>query len=436
MPTIRQLQLVNENEQYLIGALLQDGTLVDELLINSEHFFNEHHKNIINEMLCFKSENKQINLLSFAHLSEAKLNKMGGCEYLNNLALSTPSVNNFNFYQQKIIEFNLIKNVRKEISIFLQSTEDEIEIKHLDYLINSLNRLDVPYISETGALQDLLIERMNEHEASNIEGLSGINTGFHHLNTLIDGWQNGDLIILGARPSMGKTAFALNCILESNKNESVQTTLFSIEMAKGQIVDRLIAITGSINLMKLKNPNKHFSDDDWKRYEKATGYLGSLDIDIRPENIVTNIRSIVRKNIKESVSKKHLVVIDFLTLIKHSHGGTANQSKNLEVEQIVIELKRLAVEFNIPIIVLAQLSRQLEQRNDKRPLMSDLRDSGGIEQIADLVIFLYRDDYYNPNTENYGLTEILISKNRNGATGKLFIHFLKETNRFTEVSVN
>ncbi|WJW97215.1 replicative DNA helicase [Priestia aryabhattai] len=419
-----------ENEQFYLGSILAEGMLIEEATLSMEHFLKEEHKKLFKLLLEFRDENKTINLYSISQLGRKTVDSLGGIRYLTDMALSVPSISSFKVYEKQILSYWLINRASHLARDFIQRAEDAININLLNQLIQKLTELETKTVENTMNFKELLIKRHEDHLSSSAEGLTGVDSGFRELNTLTDGWQQGDLIIIGARPSMGKTAFALNSVLNGCLDDRVLATVFSLEMSKEQILDRLIAITGGINLMKMRNPNKNFTDSDWDRYTQATGYLEKVNIQIQNENEIPSMRTIIRRSKVEYKDKKHVVFIDFLTLIKPTG---FEKNRHLEVEQIILELKRMAVNLQVPVIVLAQLNRQIEQRVDKKPVMSDLRESGSIEQTADIIIFLHREDYYNSDTELKGITEVHVAKNRNGAIGKTDMLFIKETNLFKEM---
>lgn len=431
MISINKYELALENEICFLGSILIDPSLLEESCLKAEHFISSQHKALFETMLFLKKENEEISILSIAQLGESTLLKFGGVTYLSKLIDSVPSTHAFKSYEKSILDFHTIQTAINLTKAFLDSTKETHRIQYFNEYLHKINNLEAETVTNPMSFKDKLLIRTNQHMESNAKGLSGTNTGFLNLNQVTDGWQPGDLIILGARPSMGKTALALNSALNGCKKEDVKVTFFSIEMTEGAIIDRLIAAEAGINLMKLRNINKHLTDIEFQKYQAAVGRLESLDIDIREkENNAPSMRAVVRRNIKNNPEKKHVVMIDFLTLMRSVE---SNANRHLEVEEIVLDLKQMAKDFNIPVIVLAQLSRSLEARQDKRPMLSDLRESGAIEQTADMVIFLYRDDYYNPNSELRNITELLIAKNRNGRVGTLKMRFQKETNIFSEI---
>lgn len=342
---------------------------------------------------------------------------------------SVPSIHSFKTYEKNILDYHTVQQAQQIAGEFLENTKTNYRTKHLTKLIESVHRIETNSVMETSTIHEKIKKRYDQLMSLSTSGLSGVNTGYENLNELTDGWQQGDLIIIGGRPSMGKTAFILNSILNAGKQSNVFSTLFSLEMTEGPILDRLIASNARINLMKMKHPKKLFEASDYGKYTKSMGEISNLSIDIRNENSVAEMRSVMRKNIRDNPEQKHVVFIDYLTLIAPKE---QKQSRNNEVEEIARDLKKMALDLNIPVIVLSQLSRNVEQRQDKRPMMSDLRESGALEQIADIIGFLYRDDYYNKDAEATGKTELIIAKNRNGAIGKLLMKFYKLTNYFTE----
>jgi replicative DNA helicase len=427
---VDKLQLAIQNEEYLLGCVLRDPTLLEEVSVTPSHFINVKNRELFQVMLELKERGETPDMVNLGLLGISQKMRFGGTERLSELYNNVLSVDAFERYQQNMIDYHTVQEAQNAVYAFLEKTKEKHDVKELQSLIESVTKLEADTVKQQQTFKDLLADRMEYHYNTPEKGLSGVDTGYTGLNKFTDGWQPSDLIIVGARPSMGKTALVLNSLLNSCKRNDTFGTFFSIEMAKGQIVDRLIAMEGRINLMMMRNPNKTFTDEDWKKYHAAVGVLEKLSLDIRDEYTVPTIRAAIRKNIKQYPNKKHVVAIDFLTLIKPVK-DTGNTHKDLTV--IIQDLKQTAKDLNVPIIVLAQLNRGVEQRQDKRPNMSDLRESGSIEQIADLIAFLYRDDYYNPESETKGITEIIIAKNRNGKTGTLHMKFAKETNTFYDV---
>lgn len=419
-----------ENECYALGCFLNDSSLLDETTLLPAHFLDPNNKELFNLMKRMKESGENPDILSISQLGDSTLGRVGGRDNLFTLLQSVPSYHAFDSYQQRIKDFHVIQsavNISKE---FLDTSVERHHIKDLQKFLESVTQLEVSTVRKNASFKELLIERSQKHYDSPTKGLSGVNTGFLNINMFTDGWQPSDLIIVAARPSMGKTALVLNSILEGCKKDDIFATFFSIEMSKGQLVDRLIAMQAGINLKKMRNPNKTFIDNEWDKYTDALSTLQNLPLDIRDEYTVPTIRAAIKRNMKDYPDKKHVVAIDFLTLIHHLN-PSGNSHKDLS--DIIRELKQICKDLDIPMVVLAQLNRGVESRQDKRPNMSDIGESGTIEQIADLIAFLYRDEYYNPDTETPGITELIIAKNRNGSTGTIKLKFIKETNVFRDV---
>lgn len=431
---MNKLELQVQNEAMFLGCLLKDHTLIDEARIQPKQFVSLQNREVYKAMLDVKKEGQEISIISLAQLGESRAMKFGGSSYLSDLSNSVPSIHSFNTYQQNIQNFHTVQQAQNFANEFLESTKETYNIKELSKLIKGVTDLEARTVKKNTSFKEKMVSRMDYHYNTPKTGLSGVNTGFMGLNRVTDGWQKSDLIIVAARPSLGKTALVLNSVLEGGKKDSDNfSTIFSIEMAEGQLIDRFIASQGKINLMKMRNPNKTFSESDWDKYSRAVASLENLNIDIRSECTVPEIRAAVRRNIKEHPNKKHVVALDFLTLIKHTN---PSGNKHQDVTDIIQDLKQIAKDFNVPFIVIAQLNRAVESRSDKRPNMSDLTESGSIEQIADVIALLYREDYYNKDEENKSaqdIIEINIAKNRQGSTGLVKLKFIKETNTFYDL---
>lgn len=428
---MNKMDYQRQMEQFCLGSILNEPSLMEETKLLPEHFIDSYNKQLFFTLLEFKKEKESIDIFSLAGLGESKQMTFGGMDYLSQLLNTVPSVSSFKKYEQNILSFHTINRVRQLATNFLDHTTETHNIKDLLAFIQKINQYEIAAVQPKKNLRELLKERAEYHKNSPKKGLSGIDTGFLNLNLLTDGWQKSDLIIIGARPSMGKTAFILNSVLNGcAKKKNQFCNLFSIEMSEGQIIDRMIAIEGRLILEHLRNPNKRFTDKEWTIYEKAIQSLENRGIDVRTENKVPDMRAVLRKNMRDYPEHDHYVVIDFLTMMKPVE---QKATRHQEVEEMVLDLKQMAKDFHVPVIVLAQLSRGVETRQDKRPTMADLRESGSIEQTGDIVAFLYRDDYYHPDSKEPGITEFLIEKHRNGKTGTLKFQFAKASNRFVEI---
>lgn len=425
-------QIVDMEARYL-GCILVEGSLIHHATLKKSDFLKPEHQAIYSALHRLRREGKDVNIVSFVELGEKVVEECGGFSYIDQVANSVLSVHEFEQLQAIIRQNAVTRQVLQLTSQFQAEAQTTLSAEPLQKFIDQVSKIEVGTSRKTISFQEKVRQRVEEHTRMAAQGLSGIDTGFQELNRVTDGWQPGDLVYIGARPSMGKTAFVINSFLRAAlKNQDIFVTFFSIEMATGQIIDRLIAALGGINLFKLRNPNKHFTEsDEWHRYTNAVGILEGLNIDIRDENTLPEIRAAVRQNWHRHSDKRHIVFIDYLTLIRPVY---PRPNRHHEIEEISRGLKDIARDFNIPVVTLAQLNRSVEQRQNKRPMLSDLRESGSIEQDADLVLFLYRDDYYNPDTQNKGIVEILIPKNRNGEAGTYIeLFFDREKNVFTDL---
>lgn len=418
-----------EAEQALLGCILVEGDLIKELSLQPEHFSETRHQVIFKAMREVQKLGKSVDMVTTVTKLGDSVEQVGGLQYLTDLGSAVATTANFLAYQTLIYEAYRLREMKK-IAIEFANTPTDDGITELYKRAMDLQEIG---IEKTRTKQDVLMEIYNDmHEEK--EDITGIPSGLQDLDAMTGGWQNGDLIILAARPSMGKTAFALGLGKANCENNSGVTDIFSLEMPNKQLTHRLLSNLGNIEGSKWKNPRKFFSDRDYENATKAIGEYEKWNINIhdKPAQTLADIRSKIRKTKKENTgNKKHLVVIDYLQLIK-SIGKF--ERRDLEVGSITAELKEMARTFEIPIILLSQLSRAVEQRQDKRPMMSDLRESGSIEQDADVVMFLYRDDYYNKNSELKNIIEIDLAKQRNGPTGIIQASFIKEYGRFLNLS--
>jgi replicative DNA helicase len=429
---VNKYELVIENEAYFLGCILKDPSLLDETRLAPRHFISVQNKELFKSMSDLKKEGHEIDVISLAQLGESRTMKFGGTPYLSTLMNSVPSIHSFKNYENNILDFHTIQDAQGYVNDFLDKTRETYNTKELSKLVQHISEIESSTVRSNKSFKEKLFDRMEHHSNTPKKGLSGINTGYLGLNRFTDGWQRTDLIIVAARPSVGKTALVLNSILNGcKKDQNLFATFFSIEMAEGLIIDRLIASEGRLNTQKMRNPNKTFGPEEWDRYSHAVGLVEKLNVDIRDESTVPEIRAAIRKNIREHPNKNHVVALDFLTLVKHT---SPSGNKHQDITDIIRDFKQIAKDLNVPFIVIAQLNRAVESRANKRPTMSDLTESGSIEQIADLVALLYRDDYYNKEEKDEAeLIEIIIDKNRQGMTGTVKMKFAKKTNTYYDL---
>ena len=417
-----------EAEQALLGCILVESDLIKELSLQPEHFSETRHQVIFKAMRQVEKIGKSVDMVTTVTKLGDSVEQVGGLQYLTDLGSAVASTANFLGYQTLIYDAYRLREMKKTAIEFANTPTDD----GITELYKRAMELQEIGIEKTRTKQDVLMEIYNDmHEEK--EDITGINTGLIDLNAMTGGWQNDDLIVLAARPSMGKTAFALH-MGKSNCEKGGVTDIFSLEMPDKQLTHRLLSNLGNIEGSKWKNPRKFFSDRDYENATKAIGEYEKWNINIhdQPAQTLADIRSKIRKTKKENPdNKKHLVIIDYLQLIR---AIGKYERRDLEVGSITADLKEMARAFKIPIILLSQLSRAVEQRQDKRPMMSDLRESGSIEQDADVVMFLYRDDYYNKNSELKNIIEIDLAKQRNGPTGMIQASFIKEYGRFINLA--
>jgi replicative DNA helicase len=412
---------------------MKDNSLIDELTVTANELIDYKNKEILNVMEKQHEKNKPFDLTALMMVSNDDLLAMGGRDNLKNVFSKFLTLSNFHFLQESIKEFSAVETAREKAKRFLSETENNNEPDKLEDLNTTLSDINLKNAEEIVSFSNRVSARAIDHSNSIANGLSGANTGFLNLNRVTDGYKAQKLYIIGARPSVGKTAFSLSSMYDGVRQDDIFPTYVSLETSDGDLIDRMIAKIGRINLLKIKNVNKYLanSPDEYQRYTEAMTLLSNYELDINEKaNTVAKIRAIVRRNKKAHPNKKHVVFIDYLTLIKPAK-NLNNDIK--EIGEITNGLKEIAKDFNVAVVTLAQLTRGVESRQDKRPVMSDLRGGGEIEQIADLIGFLYREDYQNQETENKNQIELIIQKHRDGPTGTLKYKFMKEIQNFIEI---
>ncbi|AZN38849.1 replicative DNA helicase [Paenibacillus albus] len=424
-----------EAEQAVLGAvLLQAEALITSMeRVKSEDFYLPSHQLIFEAMIELGEASQPIDLVTLtAYLQDhQQLEEIGGVSYLAKLANSVPTAANVDYYAQIVEEKSmlrrLIRTATNIVSNGYAAAEDvgsmlsEAESRILEI---SNRRSSSGFIS----IRDVLMEVFEKVEFlyTNKGGSSGIPSGFTDLDKMTAGFQRSDLIIIAARPSVGKTAFALNVAQNVGVRAKETVAIFSLEMSAAQLVQRMICAESNVDAGRMRTG--YLEGDDWEKLTMAIGSLSEAQIfiDDTPGITVADIRAKCRRLKKER--GLGMILIDYLQLI--SGRGKAGENRQQEVSEISRTLKQIARELEVPVIALSQLSRGVEQRQDKRPMMSDLRESGSIEQDADIVAFLYRDDYYDKESEKKNIIEIIIAKQRNGPVGTVELAFLKSFNKF------
>lgn len=422
-----------KNEQSLLSCILKKGELIKEIALEEKHFIELKHQKIFTAMKSLEEKNIHVDIITVLNELGNDSLLFGGHAYLAELFNMITNENNFKTYENFVLNDFKVRQT-KEITNQIQEIHSSKDIGQIKELVYQLTELMEEGEKNDFDLVNVLVE-IEEFVGSDFDGIQGIPTGFYKLDAITDGWKEEELIILAARPSVGKTAFVLELSKQALfKNHAVD--FFSLEMSARSLLTRMICNIGQINAGKMKNPKKFFNQQDWNHYESTQTTISKMKnrfiIHDQSGPTIQAIRSKVNKSLKEIPDKKHLVIIDYLTLIQ----GTGRKERHLEVGEISRNLKRMARELQVPIIVLAQLNRSLEQRKDKRPMLSDLRDSGEIEQDADKVIFLHRDDYFDTNKSEENVpVEVIIAKNRNGALDKVELTFKKNFQQFVSGSV-
>lgn len=423
-----------EAEEAVLGAILVNPASLGRIVefLKPESFYKPAHKVIYEAVLDLFKKAEPIDIVTVSeHLrNKEELEKAGGRSYINDLALNVVTTANIEFYakiiQEKEIKRALINAGSEIVAMSYESDDTDRVLDDAQKLIfNIAAQKDT---TDLVAIQDLVVSSYEEIENrfNNRDELTGVTTGFYDLDNITSGLQKSDLIILAARPSMGKTAFALNLAQNVALKGKKGVAIFSLEMPKQQLVKRMLCAEAEVESDRVRTGN--LQPKDWEKIVDAMTRLSDARIYIDDTSGVTaiDIKAKCRRLMMEE-KELGLIVIDYLQLME---GGNPND-RNQQISAISRSLKGLARELDVPIIALSQLSRGVEQRPDKRPMLSDLRDSGAIEQDADIVMFIYRDEYYNrEDVDNKGKAEVIIAKHRNGSVGKIDLLFQANITKF------
>jgi replicative DNA helicase len=423
-----------ESEQAVLGALLVSSEGVSRIVdvLDPEYFYRKAHQVIYAAMLDLYEKNEPIDIVTVSQYlkDEGKLDTVGGRQYITDLSLSVATTANLEYYaklvQEKALLRHLIKAGTEIVGSCYEETDADHAIDKAEHLIFTLaQRRNMQQLTHIRNIVESSFQKI-EQRYENRDALAGIPSGFYDLDALTSGFQSSDLIIVAARPSMGKTALCLNIAQNVAIEHGKPVAVFSLEMSKEQLVQRMLCSEARIDANRLRTGHMH--TNDWTDLARAMGRLGEapLYIDDSPLINPLEIRAKARR-LKAEMKDLGLIIIDYIQLLQ-----SRKQSDNRvqEVSEISRSLKTLAREIDVPVIALSQLSRAVEARQNKRPMLSDLRESGSIEQDADIVMFIYRDDYYNPESELRGEAEIIISKQRNGPTGTVNLLYQASITRF------
>ncbi|NLG83434.1 MAG: replicative DNA helicase [Firmicutes bacterium] len=427
-----------EAERSTLGSMLleREAVFKAQEILRAEDFYREAHRIIWNTITALVDRGEPVDLVTVTEYlrSRGQLEQIGGTGYLTGLVNSVPTAANVEYYARIVEEKSILRSVitaateiaaagydetRDALSVLDEAEQRIFAIaqRRKNQGVTPLRSVLIPAFER--------IEKMHESKG----GITGVPTGFPDFDRLTAGLQPSDLIILAARPSIGKTTFALNIAQRASIDYRIPVVVFSLEMSKEQLALKLLCAEAGVDMQRLRSGR--LSEDDWPRLSRALGVLSEANmfIDDTPNLTAMEVRAKARR-----IKAEHglgLIVIDYLQLMQ---GRGRVENRQQEVSEISRSLKALARELSVPVLALSQLSRAVEQRTSKVPTLADLRESGSLEQDADIVAFLYREDYYNPETEMPNVTELIIAKHRNGPLGRVRFYFRKECSTFESLA--
>lgn len=431
-----------EAEQSVLGGLLLENEALDKIadILNQADFYRHDHRLIYTHIAKLIEQNRPADIVTVAESLEnsAELSSVGGIAYLGALAQNTPTAANIRRYAEIVRERSIMRKLVEVGSGIAESAYnpqgreaqqllDEAEAK-IFQIAESGNRGSQGFVNIQTLLPQVADRIDFLYQRENQGSVTGIPTGFDDLDERTSGFQPGDLIIVAGRPSMGKTAFSLNIAENVALDTKKAVAVFSMEMGATQLATRMIGSVGRLDQHRMRNGN--LEDEDWVRLTTALGKLNDAPIFIDEGAGLSSfdVRARARR-LHRQTGGLGLIVVDYLQLMA-GISGRASENRATEISEISRSLKSLAKELDVPVVALSQLNRSVEQRPDKRPVMSDLRESGAIEQDADLILFIYRDEVYNSDSEDKGTAEIIIAKQRNGPIGRIRLTFLGQHTRF------
>ena len=426
-----------EAEQSVIGSMIMSKDAIVEAseMITGADFYQQQYGIVFEAMVELHDEGKAVDLITLQdRLREKELPpEISSMEFVRDLLSAVPTSANVKYYAEIVAEKSMLRKLIKTTEEIInlcylgkEKTQDILEVtekKIFDLVQNRGSEEFVP-------IRQVVLNAIEKIEkASRTQGsVTGIPTGFIDLDYKMSGFQPSDLILVAARPSMGKTAFVLNIAQYMAFHNDVTTAIFSLEMSKEQLVNRLLALESKVDSQNIRTGN--LEDEEWAKLIEGANIIGKshLIIDDKPGISISELRSKCRKYKMEH--NLGIIFIDYLQLMT---GSGRSESRQQEISEISRSLKALARELNVPVVALSQLSRAVEQRPDHRPMLSDLRESGAIEQDADVVMFIYRDDYYNKDSENKNIAEIIIAKQRNGPIGTVNLVWMPNYTKFVNM---
>jgi len=425
-----------ESERVILGAILLDNQLITQAIeqLSADDFYSPLHRRIYKAMTSLFERSERIDpiLIGEELKKDGSIDSIGGVASITNLTYGLPHFSDILDYAKVVKDKSIVRNLIKvcnQITSEALAEEDDAKdvLDNAERMIFALaDERSRQGFSHIQPIAESVLAKVQEYAKRETHALTGLSTGFRDLDEKTSGLQKTDLIIVAARPSMGKTALCLTLAQNAAILEKAVVAVFSLEMSKEQLVMRMLSSEAKVDAHRFRTG--YLTRDEWGRLAEAIGTLSEakIFIDDTAGISVLEMRAKTRRLFAEQ-KRLDLIVVDYMQLMS---GSKKTESRQQEVSQISRELKALAKELQVPVVALSQLSRAPEARNPPKPMMSDLRESGSIEQDADVVAFIYREDYYKPTEENAGIAELLISKQRNGPTGTVRLAFLKEFTRF------
>lgn len=426
-----------EAEQSVIGSMIMDSEaiMVASGIITGEDFYSRQYGILFDTMIEMNEAGKPIDMVTLQNSLREKdvPPELSSLEFVRDLLAVLPTSANVKYYADIVYEKALLRkliHLNEEIANTCYAGKESLEVILEDTEKRMFQLLQRRESGDFVPIRQVVMNAMDRIESAskNKGSVTGIPTGFTDLDYRTAGMQPSDLVLIAARPSMGKTAFVLNIAQYVAFKKNLPVVMFSLEMSKEQLVNRMFSLESSVDAQKLRTGQ--LNDQDWERLIEGAGVIGKskLVIDDTPGISVSELRSKCRKlKLEHGIS---MVIIDYLQLMS---GSGRTDSRQQEISDISRALKSIARELNVPVLALSQLSRAVEQRPDHRPMLSDLRESGAIEQDADVVMFIYRDEYYNHDTDRKGVSEIIIAKQRNGPIGTVELAWLPEYTKFANL---
>ena len=430
-----------EAEQSILGGILLDNQALNAVLevLTQADFYSDAHRKIFASILELSNRNEPADLITLSNImkDQKKLDQVGGVSYLASLADNVGSAANIAYYAKIVKEKSILRNMIGAATEILNNSYEvggDVE-QILDQAEHAIFEISENKIRPSfSPIREILKDSFQTIETlyRNKELITGVATGFDKLDDITSGLQKSDLIIVAGRPSMGKTAFALNIAQYAAQETGVPVAIFSLEMAKEQLVMRMLAAEARVDSQRLRKG--FLGETDWPKLTDAAGRLSDAPIYIDDTPAITVIEMKAKSRRLKAENGLGLIVLDYLQLMR---GSAYRDSREQEISEISRSLKALAKELSVPVIALSQLNRKVEDRTNRRPMMADLRESGAIEQDADVIAFIYRDDVYNKSEDNpeKGIAEIIIGKQRNGPTGIVKLAFQEKYTRFENLAI-